>query len=73
MTNRSKNWLIGVGLGALVGVIVVLWFAPLSGRKLRAAVRQHYQDALEQARQAGEQRRAELEAELARAQGRLSR
>jgi gas vesicle protein len=73
MTNRSKNWLIGVGMGALVGIIGVLWFAPLSGRRLRAAVRRHYQNALEQARQAGEQRRAELEAELARAQGRSPR
>ncbi|PJF26204.1 MAG: hypothetical protein CUN53_08885 [Phototrophicales bacterium] len=73
MTNRSKNWLIGAGIGAIIGIIGVLWFAPLTGRRLRAAIRQHYADALEQARQAGEQRRAELEAELERAQGRLSR
>lgn len=73
MTNRSKNWLIGVGIGALIGVIGVLWYAPLTGRRLRAAMRQQYRDALEEARQAGEDRRAELEAELKRAQGRLSR
>ncbi len=72
MTNRSKNWLIGISIGALMGVIGVLWYAPLTGRRLRAAVRKHYGDALEQARQAGAQRRAELEAELERAQGRLA-
>lgn len=67
-----KLWslLIGLGLGAGVGVTLVLLFAPMSGEQLVTNLKQGWQEAMEDARKASEQRRLELEAQLATMQKR---
>lgn len=55
----------GLTLGAGVGVVFVTLFSPISGQELRQNIRQHYQQALADARQASADKRQELEAELA--------
>lgn len=69
MTNSTKNWLIGFSIGALIAAALVMWFAPRTGRTFIAAARRGYHQARYDAQIAAEQRRAELEAELKRLQG----
>ena len=61
---------IGFGFGAAIGVMLVMLFAPTSGAQLAENLKRGFQESLESARQASEQRRAELEAELAEMQKR---
>lgn len=67
--NKLLSWLIGLAFGALVGATLVVLFAPVSGKALIEGVKEGYAETLEEARQASEKRRLELEAELARRQG----
>lgn len=67
--NKLISLGIGVAVGAAFGVGAVLLFAPMSGEQLKYALRKGYQDTLAEARLAAVMRRAELEAELARKQG----
>lgn len=60
------SFIVGIGLGAALAVVLVALFAPKTGEAFRAQVRQHAQNALEAARQASAAKRAELEAELQR-------
>jgi gas vesicle protein len=61
--------MLGIGLGALVGALLVMLFAPASGQEIVAQLRHGWQATLAEARKANAERRAELEAELARRQG----
>lgn len=70
--NKLISWLVGLGLGAGVGGLLVALFAPVSGPELIANIRQGWQDTLEEARRANETRKAELEAELKRLKTRSS-
>ncbi len=67
------NKLIGLGLGLAVGlaigVIVSMLVAPSSGDELKRNLRRGYDETLDEARRASEQRRLELEAELKRRRG----
>jgi gas vesicle protein len=67
--NKLLSWMLGIGLGALVGALLVMLFAPASGQEIVAQLRRGWQATLAEARKANAERRAELEAELARRQG----
>jgi gas vesicle protein len=67
--NKLLSFMLGLGAGALVGAVLVMLFAPMAGDDLVARLKQGWQDTLAEARKASEQRRAELEAELAAKRG----
>jgi len=67
-----KSWLVGVLMGSAVGAILVALFAPFSDDEARQRLTSGYREAITAAREAGRQRRAELEAELAEMQQRRS-
>ncbi len=64
------SWILGLMLGATVGALLVALLVPASRHEINARLKAHYQESLEAGRRASEQRRRELEAELARIQGR---
>lgn len=57
---------VGIAVGALIGVGLVVAFAPVSGRKFRDALDEGYQNTLEDARSAAARKRGELEAQYKR-------
>ena len=63
---KLASWLIGFSLGAAVGAVLVMLFAPVSGDEVVTRLKQGWEDTLLEARQANIERRAELEAELVR-------
>ncbi|MEL6308467.1 MAG: hypothetical protein AAFR81_12215 [Chloroflexota bacterium] len=65
---RLLSLLLGLGGGALAAIIVVTLFSPVSGDELRENLKEHYDNALEAARKAADERRQELEDELAEMQ-----
>ena len=67
-----KSWLVGAVMGSAVGAILVALFAPFSDQEARERLTTGYRQAVDAAREAGRQRRAELEAELAEIQQRRS-
>jgi len=70
--DKLVSWLLGLGIGATVGGALVALFAPVSGPQMIANLKQGWQDTLEEARRANEERKAELEAELTRLKTRQS-
>ena len=69
---KLLSWMLGLGLGAAVGALLVMFFAPASGQELMTSLHQSWQLTLAEARRANAERQAELEAELARMQGKTS-
>lgn len=69
--NKTLSWLLGIGLGSLAGVLLVMFFSPVSGQQLMAQLKKGWAASLAAAREANMARQAELEAELARRQGRI--
>ncbi len=63
---------LGFGAGALIGAAVVMLFAPTSGEQLAQNLKRGWDETVEEARKASQQRRLELEAELARRRGNLA-
>ncbi|MBL8118381.1 MAG: YtxH domain-containing protein, partial [Anaerolineae bacterium] len=57
--------MVGLGLGAAVGVALVMLFAPTSGEQVVANLKRGWQETMDEARKASQQRRETLEAELA--------
>ena len=57
--------LLGLLLGAFVGSLAVMLFAPVTGKQLRLNIRGNFSRAREAAKAAEAQKRAELEAQLA--------
>jgi gas vesicle protein len=55
---------IGAGLGAAFGAAMVMLFAPMSGEQLIGNLKRGWEETMEEARKASEQRRLELEAQL---------
>jgi gas vesicle protein len=68
--NKLISLAIGFGIGALLGAAVVLLFAPTSGDTLVKSLKAGYAETMEEARDAAENRRKELEAELKQRQSR---
>ena len=64
-TNNLVGFLAGLAMGALVGVSVALLLAPSSGEELRGQISDRAQRIQLEVTQAAEQRRAELEHQLA--------
>ena len=67
---KLLSLILGGLLGGAVGAGLVTLFAPSSGKEFVAQLKQGYAEALEAARKASEERRRELEAELAQMQNR---
>ncbi len=63
------SFLSGALTGAVVGAAVALLLTPAPGEELRAQWQQRAQTLLAEMRRAAQERRAELEAELARLRG----
>ena len=59
------GFLAGAMCGAVVGAVAALLLAPASGLELREQVRARVDELLAEGRQAAEDRRAELEGQLA--------
>jgi len=59
------GFLAGAMCGAVVGAVAALLLAPASGIELRQQVRTRVDELLAEGRQAAEDRRAELEGQLA--------
>ena len=66
---RAFRFLEGALLGAAVGAVVGLFMAPATGEEFRQKVARWAADIQQEIRQAAEERRAELEAELNRLRG----
>jgi gas vesicle protein len=64
-TNNLVGFLAGLAMGALVGVSVALLLAPSSGEDLRNQISDQVQRIQLEVTQAAEQRRADLEHQLA--------
>ena len=62
---KIVSLLLGVSLGAGIGVALVTLFAPTSGEQLVANLKAGWEETLAEARIASAARRKELEAELA--------
>jgi gas vesicle protein len=61
---KLLSWMLGLGLGAAVGAMVVMLFAPASGQDIILSLRRGWAETLHEARKANAERRMELEAEL---------
>lgn len=66
---KLLSFTLGIGLGAMVGVSVVILFAPMPGSDLIARLKHGWEETMDEARRASELRRAELEAQLAQMRG----
>lgn len=62
--------LVGFGAGAALGAVLVMLFAPASGEEIVNRLKAGYRETLAEARKASDQRRAQLEAQLAARQRR---
>ncbi|MBI1257905.1 MAG: hypothetical protein GC204_10575 [Chloroflexi bacterium] len=62
--NKLISLAAGLGIGALLGAALVLLFAPVSGDTLVKNLKAGYAETLEEARDAAEARRKQLEGEL---------
>lgn len=67
---KIVSWMFGLSIGAGTGALIVMILVPVTGGEIRRRLREGYAETMEAARLAADQRRAELEAELARRQGR---
>jgi gas vesicle protein len=63
--NKVIGFLVGAALGVLVGGVTALLLAPASGNELRQQIRDRAQYVQDEVKNAAEQRRAELEKQLA--------
>mgnify|MGYP001268994315 FL=1 len=64
--NKLLSLLLGLTVGALIGGLLVIVFSPVSGQKVVDALKEGYAETLDEARQASDQRKRELEAEFKR-------
>jgi gas vesicle protein len=62
--NKIFSFLAGIICGAIVGAGAALLFAPESGQELRADMVARWEDALNEARNAMEQTRSDLQAQF---------
>jgi gas vesicle protein len=63
--NKIANFILGAFTGALIGGALGLLFAPYSGEETRQQLRQRAQYIQDEVQRAADERRAELENQLA--------
>ena len=61
---RFLSLLVGLGIGAAIGALLVTFFSPVTSEEFRANWESHYQRAMAAGRRASAERREELEGEL---------
>ncbi|MDX2136554.1 MAG: hypothetical protein SF123_00540 [Chloroflexota bacterium] len=66
---RLMFWMLGLLFGALLGALLVALFAPVTGTAFRQRLKAGYRETLDEAQRVSRERQAELEAQLARMQG----
>ena len=69
---KLLSWMLGLGLGAATGALLVMLFAPASGQEIMASLQRGWAESLNEARKANSRRRAELETQLAEIQKKYS-
>jgi gas vesicle protein len=62
---KLVGFIAGAMCGAVVGAVAALLLAPSSGNELRVNVRSRFDQVVTEGRQAAQDRRAELESQLA--------
>lgn len=62
--SKTKSWMTGAIIGGLLGSALVLLYTPVKGSELKSKLQDAAQKFREEVRLAGEEKRAELEAEL---------
>ncbi len=63
---KFRNLLLGALMGGFIGSSLALLFAPASGEKLRGEVVSYFENLQFEVTRAGEEKRAELEAQLSK-------
>lgn len=63
---RTRNFISGLLLGAFVGSALTILLAPGSGEATRMRIQDHLENAKNEINAAAEQKRSELESELAK-------
>lgn len=66
--SKGTLWIGGIIIGAVIGIILIAIFAPVTGKEFRQRLEASMREALADARRASQARQAELEAELAQLQ-----
>lgn len=61
---KIASWLVGLSAGAAVATVLVALFVPASSKDVRQRLRNGYNEAMNAAQEASEQRRRELEKQL---------
>ncbi|HNW94851.1 MAG TPA: YtxH domain-containing protein [Anaerolineaceae bacterium] len=62
--SKMKSWMTGAILGGLLGSALVLLYTPAKGSELKSKLQGAVQKMRDEVRLAGEEKRAELEAQL---------
>ena len=62
--SNTKSWMLGAILGGLLGSALVMLYTPTKGSELESKQQEAVQKIRDEVRQAGEEKRAELEAQL---------
>lgn len=62
--SNTKSWMLGAILGGFLGSALVMLYTPAKGSELKSKLQEAVQRLRDEVRQAGEEKRAELEAQL---------
>ena len=62
--SNTKSWMLGAILGGLLGSALVMLYTPAKGSELKSKLQEAVQKIRDEVRQAGEEKRAALEAQL---------
>ncbi len=62
--SKMNSWMMGAILGGFLGSALVLLYPPAKGSELKGYLQEPVQKIRDEVRQAGEEKRAELEAQL---------
>ncbi|MGV7976862.1 MAG: YtxH domain-containing protein [Anaerolineaceae bacterium] len=62
--SKMNSWMMGAILGGFLGSALVLLYTPAKGSELKGKLQETVQKIRDEVRQAGEEKRAELEAQL---------
>jgi len=63
---KISSFITGGILGGLLGSLLIVFIAPSSGKEMRDQLRANFKSLIDELQSAGEQRRQELENELAK-------